>query len=77
MDDIDIKILTLLQTNARATASEIGGGVGMSVSAVIERIKKLESSGAICRYTTIIDPKKVNKDITAFISISLEHPKYN
>lgn len=77
MDDIDIKILSILQENARATASEIGNTIGMSVSAVIERIKKLEAGGVIAQYTAIIDHKNVNKDITAFISISLEHPKFN
>lgn len=77
MDEIDIKILSILQKNARATASEIGATIGMSVSAVIERIKKMECSGIIEQYTVIINHKNVNKDITAFISISLEHPKYN
>lgn len=77
MDEIDIKILSILQKNARATASEIGTTIGMSVSAVIERIKKMEGSGIIEQYTVIINHKNVNKDITAFISISLEHPKYN
>ena len=77
MDDIDVKILSALRENARATASEIGAAIGMSVSAVIERIKKLEANGVIAQYTAIIDQKNVNKDITAFISVTLEHPKYN
>ena len=64
MDDIDVKILSALRENARATASEIGAAIGMSVSAVIERIKKLEANGVIAQYTAII-------------SVTLEHPKYN
>ena len=72
-----MKILSALRENARATASEIGAAIGMSVSAVIERIKKLEANGVIAQYTAIIDQKNVNKDITAFISVTLEHPKYN
>ena len=76
MDDIDVKILKCLTSNARENASVISEKVSMSVSAVIERIKKLEASGLIRQHTTIIDAQKAGKDVTAFISIWLEHPKY-
>ena len=76
MDEIDVKILKCLKANARENASVISDHVGMSVSAVIERIRKLEASGLIRKHTTIIDNKKAGKDITAFMFISLEHPKY-
>ena len=66
-----------LQPGMRVGPYEIGAAIGMSVSAVIERIKKLEANGVIAQYTAIIDQKNVNKDITAFISVTLEHPKYN
>ena len=77
MDSIDIKILSQLKENARVSASEIGEKVNMSVSAVIERIKKMESSGIIKQYTLVLDSKLINQDVSAFISISLDHPKYN
>ncbi|NLT48570.1 MAG: Lrp/AsnC family transcriptional regulator [Clostridiales bacterium] len=77
MDNIDIKILSHLKENSRISASEIGDKVNMSVSAVIERIKKMENSGIIKQYTLILDPKLTNQDVSAFISISLDHPKYN
>lgn len=77
MDNIDIKILSQLKQNSRISASEIGEKINMSVSAVIERIKKLENSGVIKQYTLILDSKLINKDVSAFISISLDHPKYN
>ena len=77
MDNIDIKILNLLKQNARMSASEIGEKINLSVSAVLERIKKLEKSGIIKQYTLILDPKLINKDVSAFISIGLDHPKYN
>jgi Lrp/AsnC family leucine-responsive transcriptional regulator len=77
MDNTDAKILKLLQENSRINASQIGEQVNMSVSAVIERIRKLESAGIIKQYTTILDAKKLGKGTTAFISIRLEHPKYN
>lgn len=77
MDEIDLRILTCLKENARAKASAIAEEINLSVTAVIERIRKLEASGAIMRYTTVIDSRKLGKDLTAFISVSLENPKYN
>ncbi len=77
MDSTDIKILNCLKENSRENASVIGQKVNMSVSAVIERIKKLENSGIIKKYTIILDPKRINKDVMAYISVSIEHPKYN
>lgn len=76
MDTIDIKILRLLQKNARMTASEISGEINLSVSAVTDRLKKLESSGVIEQYATILNPRKLKKDLTAIMFISLERPKY-
>jgi len=76
MDDIDVKILKCLRLNARENASVISEKVNMSVSAVIERIRKLETTGLITRHTTIINSAKAGKDVTAFIEVSLEHPKF-
>jgi Lrp/AsnC family leucine-responsive transcriptional regulator len=76
MDDIDVSILKCLRKNARENASVISEKVGMSVSAVIERIRKMENSGVIARHTTLINSAKVGKDVTAFIEVSLEHPKF-
>ena len=76
MDEIDVKILKCLRINARENASIISEKVNMSVSAVIERIRKLETAGLITRHTTIIDSAKAGKDVTAFIEVSLEHPKF-
>ncbi len=76
MDAIDIEILKLLQKNGRVPISEIGNQISLSVSAVGERIKKLERSGVINQYTAIIDGKHFNKELTAMMFISLESPKY-
>ena len=77
MDENDIKILKLLQENARITVSEISSKVNLSVPAVSERLKKLESSGVILQYTAIINAKRLGKSLTAIMFISLERPKYN
>lgn len=76
MDETDRKILRCLRENARMSASAIGARVNLSVSAVIERIKKMEGNGIIRQYTALLDPACVGRDICAYISISLEHPKY-
>lgn len=44
---------------------------------VIDRIRKMESSGVIESYTVITDEKKTGNDVTALMEISLEHPRYN
>lgn len=77
MDKIDYKILSCLKDNSRENATTIGAKINLSTSAVIERIKKLESSGMIEKYTTVVNRKAFERDTMAFISVSLEHPKYN
>ena len=76
MDAIDYKILTCLKENARENATNIGAKINLSTSAVIERIKKLESSGMIQQYTTIINQSALGRELFAFIYVSLEHPKH-
>ena len=76
MDAIDYKILKILQKNARETASNISKEIHLSVSAVIERIRKMEETGVIKEYTIIIDEKKTGNEMTALMEVSLEHPKF-
>lgn len=77
MDSLDYKILCCLKENARENATNIGAKINLSTSAVIERIKKLEASGLIKQYTTIINQNVSGRELTAFISVRLEHPKFN
>ena len=77
MDAIDYQILACLKENSRENATNIGAKINLSTSAVIERIKKLEKSGLIEKYTTIINQSALGREIMAFIYVSLEHPKYN
>ena len=76
MDALDHSILDLLQRDGRATQLEISRTVGLSQPAVAERIRKLEERGVITSYTARVDAKKLGKDITAFIGVTIEHPKY-
>ena len=77
MDHIDTKILRCLTKDARMNASQISQRVNLSVSAVIERMKKMEASGLIRGYTAVIDERMAGFDVQALISVRLEHPKYN
>jgi len=77
LDATDIKILNILKENARESASVIAGNVHLSVSAVIERVKKLELTGIIKKYTTVLDYEAAGLDVVAFMDVTLEHPRYN
>ena len=76
MDKMDYKILKCLKSNARSKASAISKEIHLSVSAVIERIHKMENNNVIKNYTIIVDQKKLGNDMTALMEVSLEHPKF-
>ncbi len=76
MDSIDVKILELLQENARVSVSEISRKVNLSLSAVSERLKKLEASKVIKNYTIILDPEFLGKELSVIMNISLENPEH-
>ena len=76
-DTIDYKLVELLQQNARMTQMEMASEVGLSQPAVAERMRKLEQEGIISGYSARVNARKVGKDITAFIGVSIEHPRYN
>lgn len=73
MDSIDVKILEVLQENSRISISELSKKVNLSLSAVSERIKKLESSGTIEQYTAIIDAEAMNKSLSVLMMISIDN----
>jgi Lrp/AsnC family leucine-responsive transcriptional regulator len=74
-DEIDLKILKMLQENGRVKRNEIAQATGLSVPSVSERMKKLEDAGIIKGYTAILDSKKLGKDITAFVFVSIDSSK--
>lgn len=69
MDEIDSIILDLLQDNARISQADIARVVGLAPSAVLERIRKLESRGVIKGYTALLDPHVVEQSMLAFIAV--------
>lgn len=76
MDNIDIRILNLLHKNSRISISEVSAKINLSVPAVSDRLKKLDASGLIEKYTIIINNKKFNKDLMVIMFVSLENPTF-
>ncbi|MBQ7064661.1 MAG: Lrp/AsnC family transcriptional regulator [Firmicutes bacterium] len=76
MDRVDRLIISLLQENARTSLSEISSKVSLSVSAVSERIRKLESSGLIKCYTAILDPHAFKRDFCVLLFVKLTGPAF-
>ena len=77
LDRIDYKIVDSLQRNARMTQLELAAAVGLSQPAVAERMRKLEKDGIIIGYAARVDGRRLGKNITAFIGVGIEHPKYH
>ncbi|MGN0940759.1 MAG: Lrp/AsnC family transcriptional regulator [Selenomonadaceae bacterium] len=75
MDDIDKKILTKLTENARITLSELSDDIALSLPAISERMKKLESSGVIKSYSAILDPTHLGKHLMALMFLRFDSPK--
>jgi Lrp/AsnC family leucine-responsive transcriptional regulator len=75
LDDIDRKILTLLQQDSRMTMQEISDKVGLSPSPCHRRIKILEERGVITRYGATLDQRAVGLPVSVFVSIKLVRQK--
>jgi len=75
LDAIDLQIINLLQTNGRIPHTKLAEQVGLSAPSVIERVKKLEDGGIITGYHASVDARQLGKDMTAFIGVSISHPK--
>lgn len=71
MNEIDVKILALLEADARMTYADIAERVGLAPSSVHERVRKLERSGVIKRYRAEIDYGRAALPITAFVSLAM------
>ncbi|MDO8678712.1 MAG: Lrp/AsnC family transcriptional regulator [Acidobacteriota bacterium] len=69
IDEIDGSILAILQYNARTSQAELSKAVGLAPSAVLERLRKLESKGIIRDYVALIDPHVVDRGLLAFVAV--------
>lgn len=71
MDNTDIKILRLLQKNAQMTYKEIAEAINLTQTPVFDRIKRMENSGIIDKYVTILNRKKVGTSLTVFNQVTM------
>ena len=78
LDEIDKKLLNLLQEDCKQTTKAYGLDLGLSTTAVFERIKKLERAGIITDYVALVDKVRVDKGLTVFCHVKLiQHTKEN
>jgi len=73
-DEIDAKILMIIQHDARISNAEIARQVGMAPSAIFERIRKLEAQGVIESYETRLNPKALDLKLLAFVFVRTSEP---
>ena len=75
-DEIDLKILDLLQRKGRTRRNDLAEAVGLSIPSVSDRLRKLEDNHVVTGYHALLDPKKVGKDLTAFIFVTVDSSKH-
>jgi DNA-binding Lrp family transcriptional regulator len=72
LDDIDRRILTALQENARISNVELAEQVGISPSPCWRRVRDLEQKDIIARYVTLLEPANIGLPVSVFVQVSLE-----
>jgi len=72
LDDMDVKILRILQVDCTRPVADIGKEVGLSTTPCWRRIQKLEEAGVIQRRVAVLDPRHVNAGVTVFVSIKTD-----
>ena len=77
MDTIDVQIINILQKNSRTSIKQISETVMLSAPSVKERINKMIASGLIKELTTVLEPKMLGKNLTAFMFLTLKRPEEN
>ena len=76
IDEIDLKILRMLQENARTPFSKIASSIGVSEATVHLRVQKLKRLGVIKGFRATIDPAKVGKGLTAIVLLKADPLKF-
>jgi Lrp/AsnC family leucine-responsive transcriptional regulator len=76
LDEIDVKILEILQRKGRTRRIDLAESVGLSLPSVSERLRKLEEHGVITGYHATVDYRKLGRDTTAFISVTVDSSRH-
>lgn len=71
LDQTDLKILRILQQNARLTNKELAAQVNLSTTPVFERLKRLERNGYIKKYVAVLDAEKLNRGFIVFCNLKM------
>ncbi len=77
LDDMDVKILRILQQDCTRPVADIGKEVGLSTTPCWRRVQKLEESGVIQRRVAILDAQQVNAGVMVFVSIKTDKHSLN
>jgi Lrp/AsnC family leucine-responsive transcriptional regulator len=72
-DEIDRRILEILQNNARISNQDLADEVGLSPSPCLRRVRLLETSGVVRNYAALLDPAAVGQALQAIVEVRLEH----
>jgi Lrp/AsnC family transcriptional regulator, leucine-responsive regulatory protein len=72
LDSLDQRIVMALEQNGRLSYEELGGKVGLSASAALRRVKRLEEAGVIAGYVALISAKKIGLGLSAYINVRME-----
>ncbi|MGC1467732.1 MAG: Lrp/AsnC family transcriptional regulator [Pseudolabrys sp.] len=75
LDEIDRKILGVLQEDGRVSVADLADKVGLSPSPCLRRVRIMEKAGVIARYVAVLDQQAVGLPVSIFISIKLEKQK--
>jgi len=73
LDSVDKQIVGTLQKDGRITIKALAEQLNLTTTPVFERVKRLEKEGVISKYVALVNPKKVNRNLIVFISISLKN----
>jgi Lrp/AsnC family leucine-responsive transcriptional regulator len=72
LDALDQRIIVALRENGRLSYEELGGKVGLSASAALRRVKRLEEAGVIAGYVALVRARSIGLGLTAYINVRLE-----
>jgi Lrp/AsnC family transcriptional regulator, leucine-responsive regulatory protein len=75
LDEIDRRILEMLQADCKVALARVGEQVGLSAPSVVERVRKLENEGFIQGYHARLNARRLGLDVIAFISVWTAHPQ--
>ena len=72
LDKLDLAVLDELHVDGRMTSAELADRVGLSPSAALRRVRRLEEAGVIDRYVMLINPVAIGRTVSVFVEISLD-----